>query len=65
MCIIGLDLRDYIAYAMILLRAVVVRNRVDEGVFDKVPFEMALKTDWRFLIGHMLGVDHCGHTGEC
>ena len=37
-------------------------DTVDEGVFDKVPFEMAQKSDWRLLIGHMLGVDHCGHT---
>ena len=36
-------------------------DTVDFGVYEKVPLEMK-KSDWSLLIGHMLGVDHCGHT---
>lgn len=36
-------------------------DTVDRGVFKIVPDEMK-KADWSLLIGHMLGVDHCGHT---
>ena len=36
-------------------------HTVDYGVYEKVPLEME-NTDWKLLIGHLLGVDHCGHT---
>ena len=35
-------------------------HTVDEGVKKHVLPEMA-KSDWSLLIGHLLGVDHCGH----
>ena len=35
-------------------------HTVDNGVKKHFFPEMA-KTDWTLLIGHMLGVDHCGH----
>ena len=37
-------------------------DTVDFGVYEKLPFEVKNKTDWSLVIGHMLGVDHCGHT---
>lgn len=36
-------------------------DTVDFGVYDKVPDELKYD-DWDLLIGHLLGVDHCGHT---
>ena len=36
-------------------------HTVDRGVFRHVPEEIK-EMDWSLLIGHMLGVDHCGHT---
>lgn len=36
-------------------------DTVDFGVYEKVPEELK-KNDWDLLIGHLLGVDHCGHT---
>ena len=36
-------------------------DTVDRGVYQTMPREME-NNDWRLLIGHMLGVDHCGHT---
>jgi len=33
----------------------------NRGVYKHVAEEMK-KSDWSLLIGHMLGVDHCGHT---
>lgn len=30
----------------------------DNGVVDS----QTPQTDWDILIGHMLGIDHCGHT---
>ena len=37
-------------------------DTVDFGVYEKLPIEVKNKTDWSLVIGHMLGVDHCGHT---
>jgi len=34
---------------------------VDAGVSKNLVKEMKLN-DWDVLIGHFLGVDHCGHT---
>jgi phosphatidylinositol glycan class O len=36
-------------------------DTVDFGVYENVPKELQ-KDDWDLLIGHLLGVDHCGHT---
>ncbi|CBY20063.1 unnamed protein product [Oikopleura dioica] len=36
-------------------------DTVDFGVYENVPKELQ-KNDWDLLIGHLLGVDHCGHT---
>ena len=36
-------------------------DTVDNGVIDNIFHEMN-KTDWDLIIGHFLGVDHCGHT---
>lgn len=36
-------------------------HTVDQGVKKHLLPEMA-KDDWLVLIGHFLGVDHCGHT---
>lgn len=35
-------------------------DTVDAGVVKNLYPEL-LKTDWNLLIGHFLGVDHCGH----
>lgn len=35
-------------------------DTVDNGVRDHL-FQELNKTDWNLLIGHFLGVDHCGH----
>lgn len=35
-------------------------DTVDTGVTDNLYKEMS-KNDWSLLIGHYLGVDHCGH----
>lgn len=35
-------------------------DTVDAGVKSHLFPELS-KTDWDFLIGHFLGVDHCGH----
>ena len=37
-------------------------DTVDFGVYEKLPIEVKNKSDWSLVIGHMLGVDHCGHT---
>lgn len=35
-------------------------DTVDNGVKEKL-FPELNNTDWNMLIGHFLGVDHCGH----
>lgn len=35
-------------------------DTVDEGVRQTIYSEIN-NTDWSLLIGHLLGVDHCGH----
>jgi phosphatidylinositol glycan class O len=36
-------------------------DTVDSGVSGLLVKEMK-RTDWNIIIGHFLGVDHCGHT---
>lgn len=36
-------------------------HTVDDGVIEHL-FPFLERRDWTLLIGHFLGVDHCGHT---
>lgn len=35
-------------------------DTVDDGILKNLNYELRQK-DWQLLIGHFLGVDHCGH----
>ncbi|XP_014212963.1 GPI ethanolamine phosphate transferase 3-like [Copidosoma floridanum] len=53
----GKFLRDHTVYSFDVFDLDTVDRSVRENVFNEMD-----NKDWTLLIGHMLGIDHCGHT---